>query len=111
KKSPFAEITRNNVEDYINQLSEDSKPKWGMMTAQHMLEHLELNFLFATGKEKGKITTPEDQLEKYQDSLFNYRAMPQSFKHPLLNKDKTEKLRHADIQQAKEAFLKAWDDY
>ena len=111
KKSPFAEIKRSNVEDYLAKLKEDTKANWGIMTPQHMLEHLEMGFRNAAGKEKVEIVTPEEQLEKYQDSLWNYRAMPKNFKMPAMKEGVTEALRHENIQKAKEAFLEAWDEY
>lgn len=111
KKSPFEDINRKNVEGYLKKLNENSSSEWGLMGPQHMLEHLERTFIQAMGKEKAEITTPEDQLEKYQDSLYNYKEMPREFKHPFLKENETEQVRHADLQQAKEAFLKAWDDF
>ncbi len=111
KKSPFAEINRANVEDYLNKLTEDTKAHWGIMTPQHMIEHLEMGFLNAIGKEKVAIVTPEEHLEKYQDSLWNYRAMPKNFSMPAMKKGETEKLRHESLMKAKEAFLEAWDEY
>jgi oxepin-CoA hydrolase/3-oxo-5,6-dehydrosuberyl-CoA semialdehyde dehydrogenase len=111
KKSPFVEIERANVEEYLGKLTEDSKAKWGMMSPQHMIEHLIFGFELATGKKDAKISTPEEQWEKYQDSLFNYKPMPKEFKHPMLKKDKPEELVYESLQQAKEEFLKAWDDF
>ena len=111
KKSPFAEITRSNVEGYLAKLTEDTKANWGIMTPQHMLEHLEMGFRNAAGKEKVEIVTPEEQLEKYQDSLWNYRAMPKNFKMPAMKEGETEDLRHENLMKAKEAFLEAWDEY
>lgn len=111
KKSPFKEITRDNVEGYLSKLKEDTKAQWGIMTPQHMLEHLTAGFEAATNKIKLDVSTPEEQLEKYQDSLFNYRAMPKNFQAPMLPKGKTDELRFEDLQQAKEELLKAWDEY
>jgi oxepin-CoA hydrolase/3-oxo-5,6-dehydrosuberyl-CoA semialdehyde dehydrogenase len=111
KKSPFVEINRKNVESYLDKLTEDTKAKWGIMTPQHMIEHLGMGFLNAMGKVKLDVVTPEEQLEKYQDSLWNYYPMPKNFKLPILKENETEELRYADLQEAKEAFLKAWDKY
>lgn len=111
KKSPFVDINRKNVETYLANLNEDTKANWGIMKPQHMIEHLEMGFLNAIGKIKVDVVTPEEQLEKYQDSLWNFRAMPKNFKLPILKKDETEELRHTDLQKAKEALLNAWDEY
>lgn len=87
KHSPFLEPTRENIQTALDKLTEETQPKWGMMTAQHMVEHLEWQFLVATGKIKADIHTPEEHLEKYQDSLWNYRLMPPEYKNPMLRKD------------------------
>ena len=111
KKSPFAEINRNNVEGYLAKLKEDTKAQWGMMTPQHMLEHLVAGFEAATNKRILEIVTPEEHIEKYQDSLFNYRTMPKNFDMPAMKKGELEDLRFESLAQAKEEFLKAWDEY
>jgi len=111
KKSPFVEIKRTNLESYLNKLTEDTKAKWGMMSPQHMVEHLIFSFELAIGKKEAKISTPEEHLEKYQDSLFNYKPMPKEFKHPMLKKDKPEDLVYENLQQAKEELVKAWDGF
>ncbi|MEL6848719.1 MAG: phenylacetic acid degradation bifunctional protein PaaZ, partial [Bacteroidota bacterium] len=37
KKNPFMEITRENIVDKLNALTEDTSARWGMMTPQHMV--------------------------------------------------------------------------
>jgi oxepin-CoA hydrolase/3-oxo-5,6-dehydrosuberyl-CoA semialdehyde dehydrogenase len=111
KKSPFAEINRGNVSSYLDKLTESTTAKWGSMSAQHMIEHLEYSFLLATEKEKAIIDTPEELWEKYQDSLFSYQEMPKEYKHPMLSKEGNEALRYGSLQEAKEAFLKEWDAF
>ena len=111
KKSPFADINRKNVEDYLNKLTEDTKANWGIMTPQHMLEHLTGSFETAVNKYKLDVVTPEEQVEKYMDSLFNYRAMPKNFEMPLLKKGEQEQLRFENLVEAKKVFLEAWDNF
>ena len=93
KKSPFAEVNRAYLEEKLNALTEETKPKWGIMTPQHLVEHFEFFWQMAVGKIETKITTPEDRREKFEDSLWNYREMPPSFDHPALKKGETEALR------------------
>lgn len=111
KKSPFVNITRANVSDYLNKLKPESKAEWGSMTPQHMVEHMEYCFQLATGKIEAKIETPEEHWEKFQDSLYNYRKMPKDYKHPMLKKDGNEELRFESLEAAKEALLKSWDEF
>ena len=111
KKSPFADINRGNVQEYLDRLTEDSKALWGILTPQHMMEHLEFTLKIATGEIESYIKTPDELIEKYQDSLFNYRPMPKDFKHDMLRKEELEDLKYENLDQAKEAYIKAWDDF
>ena len=111
KKSPFAQIDRSNIESYLDNLTEDSKAEWGILTPQHMVEHLEFFMRMANGQYTSRLFTPEAEIEKYQESIYNHRKMPRSFDHPLLQKGKNEDLRFADLAEAKKMFLKAYDDF
>ena len=111
KKCPFNEIDKAYIENKISQLSADTQPKWGIMTAQHMIEHMEYMYDLAMGKIDTKIITPEKHLEKYEDSLWNYREMPEKVNHPNLKVGETEPLRHASYEEAKLALLNAYDAY
>ena len=109
KKSPFMVFNKATVEAGLNKLKEDTKPAWGIMTAQHMVEHLEWFYQIAFGNVEVPMVTPADRLQKYQDSLYNYRRMPKEFQHPLLKKETTEELRFTNLAEAKTALLSAID--
>ena len=112
KKSPFVEIHRKNIEGYLAQLTESSTPAWGMLSVQHLVEHLEFNLRVAAGEiQDFEISTPADQLEKYHDSVYNFKAMPREFKHPLMATDSTMPLTHADLPTAKKKLLEAYDAF
>lgn len=111
KKSPFADINRKNAETYLNMLTESTKANWGMMTPQHMVEHLAYVFDIAREKIEVPINTPEEHIEKYQNSLYNYRSMPVDYKHPLLKKDELEDLVYDNLDDAKKALLESWDEF
>ena len=111
KKSPFADITRANVEGYLANLKEDSKPNWGIMTPQHMVEHLTDGLKSAVNEIQYEVATPEEQIEKYQDSLYNYYPFPKNSKTPVLTDGVLEKLKCENLKDAKEKFLAAWDSF
>ncbi len=111
KKSPFIEADRKTIHHYVNQLTPDMKPKWGRMTPQHLMEHLEFFMQMAMGNIKTEITTPEEKLEKFEDSLWNYYEMPREFDHPALKIGELEDLRFDNFEQAKAAYFKAFDEY
>ncbi len=111
KKCPFVEMDRPTIVRLLSQLNEDSQSRWGMMTAQHLVEHLEFFNRMALGEVETDITTPEEHIEKYQESLWNYKAMPKEFKHPLLKKDEAESLRFENLEEAKKAYLESYDRF
>ncbi len=110
KKSPFPETTKPYLKEKLNALTESTKPKWGLMTPQHLVEHMEFFTQMALGNVPTEITTPEKYLEKTQDSLWNYKSMPKEFDHPILRKGEVEDLRFESLQEAKDAFWKAYDE-
>ncbi|WP_459212487.1 phenylacetic acid degradation bifunctional protein PaaZ [Aquimarina rhabdastrellae] len=112
KKNPFVQINRNNIQNYLYKLKEDTKPSWGIMTAQHMVEHIEMQFRMATGEINDfEITTPEEYIEKVVEILYNHKPMPKEHKHPLLKTDEVEELVHTNLEEAKAKLLEAYDAY
>jgi oxepin-CoA hydrolase/3-oxo-5,6-dehydrosuberyl-CoA semialdehyde dehydrogenase len=110
KKAPFADIDRKYLEQKISELREDAQPQWGMMTAQHMVEHLEQWMQIGLRKMEAPLYTPEEQVEKYQDSLYNYHSMPKEFSHPHLKKGELEELRYESMADARKAFFATYDE-
>ncbi len=112
KKNPFATINKQTVEDYLRKLSEDTKPQWGSMSAQGMVEHLEYSLRISTGEiQDFDIETPENILEKVHDSLYNHRAMPRNFEAPMVFANSFETLKHESLSKAKQELLKAYDEF
>ncbi len=110
KKSPFIPIDRKNIESYLSKLTEANQPKWGTLTPQHLVEHLEKGLRIATGEiENFEIATPEEHLAKVNEMVFNYKPMPKEFKHPLMKKEGLDDLIHTDLNAAKVKFLEAYD--
>ena len=83
------------LQEKLNALTATTQPKWGKMTAQHLVEHMEFFTQMALGNVETEITTPEKYMEKTQDSLWDYRSMPKEFDHPILKKGEVEDLRFA----------------
>lgn len=110
KKSPFTTITKSYLQEKLNALTESTQPKWGLMTAQHLVEHFEFFMQQALGKIPCEIKTPEKYLEETQDSLWNYRPMPKSFDHPVLRKGEVEDLRFGSLEEAKREFWKSYEE-
>lgn len=111
KKSPFVEFSKESIAAALNKLNEQTKAMWGLMSAQHMVEHLVFHFRTAMGQIPTEIVTPEDRIEKWQESLWNYIPMPHEYKHPKLNPDAPMPLEFKNLNEAKTALLAAYDEY
>ncbi|PHR71376.1 MAG: phenylacetic acid degradation bifunctional protein PaaZ [Lutibacter sp.] len=112
KQEVFVEMTSEKIQECLTKLTEDAKPKWGIMTPQHMIEYLEHTYRIASGEiQDFEIATPEKILEKVHNSLYNYRPFPKNSEFPLLEKDKLAKLNHPDLSTAKEKMNEARAEY
>lgn len=112
KQTTFPEVNEDFLKAKLNQLNEDKKAQWGMMTPQHMVEHLEFGLKIAVGNiQDFEVATPEEHLEKVQETLYNYEKMPRNYKMPLMKTEKLEPLQHADLETAKAALIKAYEDF
>ena len=95
-----------------NKLTEETKPLWGKMTPQHMLEHLEYSTRISSGEMQDfEIATPEKILEKVHATLYNYEKMPRNFGAPERLEKALEQLRHDNLETAKQKLLEAFDNY
>ncbi len=112
KQETFTEINRQTIEAYLNQLTEDTKPVWGSMTPQHMVEHLEYSTRISSGEiQDFKIETPEKILEKVHATLYNYNPMPKNFEAPKRLEQELKSLTHDSLETAKQKLLEAYDDF
>ena len=105
KQETFVEMTDEKIDECLSKLSENNKPKWGIMTPQHMIEHLEYTYSIAAGEiQDFKISTPEKILEKVKNSLWNYKKFPKNSQFPALEKDKLDDLKYENLGIAIEKF-------
>ncbi|OBX22714.1 MULTISPECIES: phenylacetic acid degradation bifunctional protein PaaZ [Bizionia] len=112
KQETFVEMTSEKIDTCLNKLSADTKPKWGVMTPQHMLEHLEFTYKIAAGDiQDFEIATPEKILEKVHASLYTYDKFPMGTNFPLLEKDKLEPLKYPNLETAIAEFKAQREKY
>jgi len=113
KQTVFPEITEDYIKSALAKLDANAKPNWGMMTPQHMVEHLEMSYRIASGEiQDFEVATPDEYLEKVAATLWNYDKMPQNHKMPLMKQDGTlEDLKHGDLETAKTKMLEARNEY
>jgi oxepin-CoA hydrolase/3-oxo-5,6-dehydrosuberyl-CoA semialdehyde dehydrogenase len=112
KQEVFVEMTSEKIKESIDKLQGDTKPKWGQMNAQQMVEHLEYTYKIATGEvHEFEIATPEKILEKVHATLYNYDKMPRDFNFPLYKENEEIGLVHPDLEIAKANLLAARETY
>ena len=112
KQETLVEMTEEKIEECLQKLTADMQPKWGIMTPQHMLEHLEYTYKIASGEiQDFEIATPEKILEKVHHSLYNYNPFPKNSNFPLLEKDTLDSLKHPDLATAIDKFKEQREKY
>ena len=112
KQEVFVEMTDAKITACLNKLTENTQPKFGMLTPQHLLEHLEQGYRIMSGEiQDFEIATPEKILDIVHNSLYNYDKFPMGTKFPLMKKDELENLVHPDFETAKAKFLEARESY
>lgn len=112
KQEVFVEMTDEKIAECLNKLSEDTKPQWGILTSQHLLEHLEHGYRIMSGQiQDFDIVTPEKILDKVHNSLYNYDKFPKGTAFPTMKKGELEDLVHLDFETAKTKFFEAREAY
>ncbi|HEX9825443.1 MAG TPA: phenylacetic acid degradation bifunctional protein PaaZ [Flavobacteriaceae bacterium] len=112
KQETFVEMTEETIQKCLNKLTEDTKPKWGTLTPQHMIEHLEYTYRIASGEiQDFEISTPEKYLEKVHASLYNYEKLPREYDFPLAEKSEIENIKHESLEAAKSKMMEARQQY
>lgn len=77
------EFLKKTLTQKLSTLTADAQPEWGIMTAQHMVEHLSSLFLFTIEKIKDVSFFEEEKLQKNYDFLIlNKQAFLKNVKLP-----------------------------
>lgn len=79
------QFLKKELFEYLAQLTAEDQPKWGIMTAQHMVEHLSSLFLFTIEKVKLKPFFDAEKLERnYKYLIKDKRPFSKNIKLPHL---------------------------
>ena len=112
RQETFVEMNDEKIQECLNMLNEDAKPKWGTMSPQHMLEHLEFTYKIASGElQNFEIKTPEKILEKVHNTLYNYNKMPKEHMFPLAEESKINEIKLGSLEEAKLRFVESRNAY
>ncbi len=80
--------SRDIIFKLLENLTVDTSPIFGKMTAQHMVEHLNIAVLFSNGKMPQKLFVPVDTAAFIKNSIIYTDAeIPLGYKAPMLTDD------------------------
>jgi hypothetical protein len=96
-------LLRGGMWDALAALRPDASARWGRMTAQQMVEHLEWTFACSTGTRTVDCYIPEEHRPRYLAFLATDRPTPQGFENPALTSG-LPALAHAGFDAATAAL-------
>ena len=98
--------------ELLNQLENSSPPKWGVMNAQQMIEHLADFYNVSAEKISCKLYTSEEHLPAYKAFLLSDKAFRENTKAPVeLLGEKPLPVRFSSLSKAKENLKMAVNDF
>ena len=84
-------------------LEEGTPARWGGMTPQQMVEHLEWVFAISNGRERVECPVPAAERERVKPFLRSNMPTPRGFENPVLTQG-LPPLRHATLDAARAAL-------
>lgn len=84
----FPDITTVELNVWLNKLTPQTAPKWGKMTAQHMVEHLADSLKYSNGTiVLAKPNVPERTFDTMRRFLLSDKPFPHGFISPMVGED------------------------
>jgi oxepin-CoA hydrolase/3-oxo-5,6-dehydrosuberyl-CoA semialdehyde dehydrogenase len=90
---------RRRIFEALTPLRDDTRPHWGRMTAQQMIEHLLWAFELSNGEAHVECPIPEPQRQRLKAFLYDNRPTPREFMNPVLTAG-LPPLRHKGLAEA-----------
>jgi hypothetical protein len=104
---------KSDLSSYIAHLANllhGTRPLWGKMTLQHMIEHLILAVKSSNGKLKIECFNPPDKLPALKRFLMSERPLPKNFINPVIG-EVLLSLEYKDLKSALNALKSEIEDY
>lgn len=113
KQSPFIQLHAKSIQKMLNGLTENSERKFGMMSPQLMVEHLEevLRNGFGALEPSDFPEIPADKLELLQDWIYTDQKIRPGAKYPLLKEGEEPQLRYKNLTESKEKLLETLKEF
>ena len=94
---------------HFEKLSADTKPLWGEMSAQRMVEHLSDSLQMAVGKNTFPLEIPEDRIPRMKEFLLSDKPMAKNIEVPFAKKD--EVLRNENLDLSIDELAENWIEF
>jgi hypothetical protein len=99
-----------DIPGLLSRLTPETKPQWGRMSSQNMVEHLSIVMRICNGKSPMQVEITPERIEKSRAFLFGPDALPRDFKISALPADPLPH-RFADIPTAIGKLMKEVEDF
>lgn len=102
----------NQLDVLLKKLAPQTKPLWGSLTPQHMVEHLSWAIDGAMERWTTPVITPTEKLPQYRRFITSNLSMRHHFPHPAMpTEGKLPDLRTTSLETAIAEFWERWDDF
>ena len=98
------------VPSILSTLNKDAEPIWGLMTPQHMVEHLIVTFKMSVGRIKIPVVSKTEDQPRLRDYLIKDSPMRRSVPSPT-GRNELQPLRSKSLKEAIEKLLENINDY
>ena len=105
----FIETDLSTFLEVFKNLDASTKPLWGNMSAQRMVEHLTDGINMSRGIGDHQLTVPAEKAEQLKQFLHTDKPMAQNIQVPFALPNTA--LRNADLDDAIDEFTITWVDY
>lgn len=103
------------ISDLLEKLTTETQPVFGIMTPQHMVEHLILLVKLSTGGIKGQLMRSEETAAKWKQGLiYTDMEFPQGIRVPGQEENTVPELRYENLEKAIEKLkseLKIFEEF
>jgi len=100
----------DNYIELLKELTHDKKPEWGIMSVQHMIEHILLAAQMSNGKLVLECFNDKEKLPMLKRYLMSSRPLPQGFVNPYIGEGLLP-LKYTNIEKARTELEKEVNDY
>ena len=105
----FIEPNIEVILSLLSKLEDGSKPLWGEMSAQRMVEHLADALKVSNGKLKVEMAVSEDKLDRVVSFLLSDKPMAKNIEVSFAGKNVP--LRHEEMDLAIDEVVEEWIDF